>query len=72
MKLLFESTLLDTLRKEVEANPECIGIQLTEAEALAIYEEYLRAGHSNCILLTARGNRSLLLCGRQIPVTIKN
>lgn len=72
MKILFESTLLDSLRKEVENNPQCVGIELTNAEALAIYEEYLKAGNSNCILLTARGGRSLRISGRQIPVTIKN
>lgn len=69
MKLKFRQSLLQQLKSAIKQNPDAIGVELTQAEYIAITDEFLADGNSNAVLIN-NGDREILIEGHWIKVTV--
>lgn len=70
MKLIFAESIHSQLVTALRANPDAVGVELTHAELVAIYDEVLASNDpSNAVLLSCR-ERIFVLDGRTYRVLI--
>lgn len=70
MKAIFPTSKYGQLLKLIEENPDMIGVELTLAEIVSIYDELLAAQNVNAIFINDK-NRYFIINGKQYMVIPK-
>jgi hypothetical protein len=70
MKLIFAESVYAKLVTELRANPDAVGVELTHAELVAVYDEVLSSPNPGNAVLLASQSRQFVLNGKTYRIVV--